>query len=401
MMWRNFQSLLFCCLLVVATSACTKSSDDNGDFDGDFGNGDSPPPVNLDQRALSAMTNEDGIANFSFTVDPAVTGYQLLVSSGVNRSQLVALSDSQGEVSLVPLAPAFQGPLYLSTSVNALNFPFSPFNVMRTSYTASYKLIDSTTQNPLPFTELSATLLTKKDSDLSNGTVGVNMILVGSVGGSSETRDSLQSVLSVAESYLSSAGLSLNVEWVPVPGPDTLPDPNTSNSFYENIVQHTRVNSVNIVFGTEVTGLHNQDAIYSISTGDGGPALPSPRSVAVVSILAVAGPDGLFNYDGDGSVQINGDEIGLAGEEVAQLIGHYLGVTHILENDGFLTTSSDALPDTNSCVTIVDCRNEKDVRGNLMFPFPIYILDENLDTYKRNHLTSQQTTILQSSVLVN
>jgi hypothetical protein len=386
------------CLLAVALLAvgCTESSSDDDGFDE---SSHSPSPVFLNEQSLHATSDGNGFAAFSFSITNEAA-FQLLVAPGSNQAKLVELRNSQGPISLVPLTHTFRGPQN-PTSVNVLEYPFGLLNVASGTYTATYQFLNSTGDASVPFTNFDATLLSKRDNDLNSGTVGVNMVLVGPVAGSQETRDSLQSALTVASSYLSSADLSLNVEWVSYPGSDLLPDPNSGDTFYEDISKATRPNCINLVFGSDVQGLQSQNSVYSISTGDGGPALPSTRSVAVLSILATAGGDGRFNFDGDENQEIHSDEIRLAGEEIAQLIAHYLGLSHILENDGNITKSSDALTDTHTCLTAVDCREEKDVRENLMFPFPLPILDDALDTYTRSNITAQQKAVLQRSVLVN
>lgn len=394
---RTF-GLILCSIVLTFVSACTSGSDGDG---GEIDSGGSPAPVVLEERSLTTTTDENGLATFSFTVDSNIKAYQLAVHPQEFQTRLVSLNDNQGVVPLGPLEAAYRGPLTLASSINVLNFPFSPFNVVRTSYTAKYLLFDPNSQSPVPFAEISADLLINKDSDLNHGTVAVNIVLVGPVAGSDDTRDSLESVVSKAASLLGAGNLTLDVEWIPYPGPETLPDPNSNDPFYEALSKATRPHAINIVFGSDVIGLTAQDAFYSISTGDPGPAVPSTRSAAAVSLFAVAGPDGKFNYDGEGGIQVNSDEIRLAAEEVAQLIGHYLGVTHIIESDGNVTTGSDALPDTNSCITIVDCRVQNDVRDNLMFPWPLETFDGNLSTYARVALSSQQTNIIQRSVLVN
>lgn len=388
---------ILCIALLNILPACTSGGGDDG---ADFGGGE-PAPVELEERSLRTTSDENGIATFSFEVSPLIKAYQLAVYPGPYQAQLVSLNDNSGPVDLGPLSSNFQGATVLASSVNVLNFPFSPFNLVRTSYTAKYQLIDPNGQIPVPFAEVNADLLINSDRDLGSGTAAVNIVLAGPVASSDDVRGDLESVVSTAESLLAGAGLNLDIEWLPYPGPDILPSPNSNDPYYESLSRAMRPHAVNVVFGSDVIGLSAQNSIYSISTGDPGPAVPSTRSAAVVSIFAVAGTDGKFNFDGDGSSQVNTDEIRLAGEEVAQLIAHYLGVTHILENDGNITKSSDALPDTNSCLTYVDCRLQEDIRDNLMFPWPLETFEGNQSTYARVTLSDQQKQILQRSVLVN
>lgn len=389
--------LLYVACLSVTLVGCTSGGSDSAD-----GGSDVPPAVSLNVSNLSASTNENGQLTYTFSVAADVPSFQLLVFPGANQIKLVSLRNGQNEISLTPLEHSWQTPKDFSAQLNVLNFPFPGASLSPGTYSATYQLVDGTaTDTPLGFTSVDAKIVTKRDSNLSTGRVGVNVVLVGPLGGSQDLRDSLTEVMTNVQSTFSAASLTLDIAWFDVDGPDNLPDPRSNDPFYDQLSKSVRPNAINIVFGTDVFGLSDPDFRYSISSGDGGAAIPSVRSASAVSIFAVAGGDGKFNFDGDGGQQVHDDEVRLASEEVAQLIGHYLGLSHTVENDGNRTLSSDALTDTPSCVTLVECREEKEVRENLMFPFPVDILESNLDTYRRNDLTEQQKAVIQRSVLVD
>lgn len=385
--------LLSCCVF----SSCTSGSSSD---DSDGGNNVTSNPL-LSEATLAATSNQDGFLTFNFTIGPAVSAFQLLTFPGTNQIRLAELRDPRGLVSLDPLASVYQGPQNPTDTINVLRVPFTPDNLAPGTYSATYQLIEQFSQSPVADTTIVATLVTKQDDNLSGGTARVNFILVGPVAGAEEIRDSLESVLSKVRSVFSAADIDLDVEWIAAQGPDTLPNPREDQAFYDELTRSVRPYAANIVFGSEVVGLQSPNDQYTVNLGDAGAAVPSPRSVGAVSIFAVAGGDGRFNYTDEGGQQIHNDEIQLASEEVSQLIAHYLGLSHIVENDGGRTLSSDALSDTESCVTLVDCQIEKDIRANLMFPFPILISGTDMDSYKRVDLTEQQKALLQRSVLVD
>ena len=60
---------------------------------------------------------------------------------------------------------------------------------------------------------------------------------------------------------------------------------------------------------------------------------------------------------------------------------------------------SDSLSDTETCLSIADCRENKVVRENMMFPEPIEIQGSQEDSYKRTRITPQQAEMLQHSIL--
>lgn len=383
--------------VVLSLSGCTSDSDD-GDTSG---GGGTNPPIVLSERNLRSQANSDGVVTFTFELPAGTSAFQLLTFPGNNQIQLLTLSGPQGNIELSALSALDRPATRFQSQLNVLNMPFTPTNLAAGAYSARYLVVELAGETPAAGAEVTAKLLSKSDSNLDSGSVGVNMILTGPLSGSSDLREDLEDALSRAASILSSAGLSLNVEWFDVMGPDILPDPRSGDIFYANLANEVRPNAVNIVFGSQVTGLSDPDFRYTVTTFDGSPAVPTAFSVGAISILTVAGSDGKFNFDGDDADQVHEDEIRLASEEIAQLIAHYLGLAHIVQNAGGITTAADALTDTPSCVTIAECRDEETVRENLMFPYPLEVLNSNEDTYGRTQLTSQQKQILQRSVLVN
>jgi hypothetical protein len=391
---RNLIHAVLCIGIYLAISACTSASGSSG--------GDSNIDPLISETALAASTDSNGQITFSFQAPGNISAFQLVVFTGTNSIKLVSLQNSNGAISLAALNSLFLGPTSPSVNVSTLNYPFTLDQISPGVYSATYQLVDAQGKNKaaegVAFT---AKLLTKSDTDLNSGTVRVNMILAGALSGSEDLQESLDSAMALVRAFMSTANLSLDVEWTSYPSALTLPNVRSGDAYYEALSSAVRPYAVNIIIGQEVSGIGGHEARYSVSSGDGSPAVPSARSVSAISLLRVAGNDGRFNFDGQGKSQVHDDEIRLAAEEIGQLIGHFLGLSHIVENDGNRSTGNDSLSDTASCVTLVDCREDKDARENLMFPFPLEVVGSNLDTYKRTTLTPQQKAILQSSVLVN
>ncbi len=385
-------SIALCLTLWGCTSGGSSSSDSDGSGSSN---------LQVTTRSLSARSDGDGRLRFDFSVASSAAAFQLLTFPEGNQIRLLNLRNDQGLVSLSALDSVHSSAVELQSQVNVLQVPFTPDNLIAGNYTAEYELIDPGTQMPLTDTEVGATLLTKQDADLSRGTVRVNLILVDPLGGSQELRESLEAALDEVRSIFSTVNLSLDVEWSAAAGSSVLPDPRGNDAFYLELTKAARPQSVNLVFGSQVSGLGSPNDQYAVSLRDGGVAVPNAQAVGVLGIFAVAGSDGRFNYDGEDGQQIVEDEIQLAAEEMAQLIAHFLGVSHLVENDGGNTTGSDSLSDTESCLTLTDCKTEKSIRENLMFPFPIFIDGTDMDSYKRTKLTAQQGSLLQRSVLVD
>lgn len=347
--------------------SCTNGNESVGSGESDLESG---------QTHFSAITDEHGIATFSLPLSSLAASFQATVFSNSTSIRLVALKDPQGQdVTLASTEVTRQSDPF-AASPHSTNYPYVSGVILDGVYTARYQLTGDVDD-----AELNLILTTKSDSDLRNGTLRVNLSLIGPVGASTDTTASLKDALEVWRQIYSSAGVLLDDKWYQFDGPQTLPDPRSGDPFYSEIVQKTRANAVNLVFGSQLTGLKAPDSKYGLVGSIPGPFSLSAKGVVAISVLALTGPDGRFNYWDTGSTQVHNDETRLAAEEMSRLTARYLGLEHIVVFQGNKVVADDSLPDTSSCLTITACRSYREVRSNGMFPFP---LDKNRSPYDRD-----------------
>ncbi|NDC37197.1 MAG: hypothetical protein EBZ48_04000 [Proteobacteria bacterium] len=229
----------------------------------------------------------------------------------------------------------------------------------------------------------------------------VNVSYVGPASGSDDTESSIEDAVERWARLFDQVGILLDVKYYNFDGPRDLPDPQKGDPLYTRISSETRASALNLVIGVDVKGLQGaSNENFGEVGGSPGSTTPGPRSVAVFSITRVAGEDGKFNYDGQGSTQLWDDEIEVGSEVLAGLAGEYLGLQPVVTFKGNKVIATDGLSDTASCVTEVECREEDTPRDNVMFPRVYKKPGEGNKTYSRNQLSPQQGDILLASPLV-
>ena len=368
----------------------------------DSGGSEAPPSsLQLTDTVISSQATALNTVTFSFPVAPSTTAAQLVAFFPNGILQLRSLSGPTGPLSLASLTSGAQSATNPSNQVSTVQLPLVGTTLVPGTYVATFDIATSTFSPIPPGTPIQARLLEKTDSDLARGTVQVNLVLVGPVAGSEELQRDLREAADKARAVFNQADIELSFEFIGVDGPETVPDPRLGDPLYEQISNVARQQSIHIAIAGDVRGLDGEEQALAISTMESQPGVPSTRSVSALSIREVAGSDGRFNFQGDGASQIFDDEIEVAGEEIAQLIGHALGLQHIIELDGDRVVRTDNLNDTPSCVTFVDCREERDIRENFMFPVLLAIPGEGRKTYSRTRITTEQANRLHQSILVD
>jgi hypothetical protein len=262
-----------------------------------------------------------------------------------------------------------------------------------------------------PARDVSLVVLSKNDSDLRNGTLKVNLIGIGAAVDSEEIRDDLEGVIEIVKVLYSRAGISIDPQRYSVSGPTEVSDPRTGDSSYDAISAAVRPYAVNVIFAGRVRDLRADDQ-YGVPGAAPGPSVPSSRSAIAIDILEVTGGDGQFQVRGDGDTDRpsgHNDEIRLCAEEIARNIGLFLGLENVVEFKGSQVIRTDALSDTESCITEIQCREQGDSRNNIMFPRPLRLSSEDSrgkngsanSYYAREDFTESQRAILNSHVLVD
>lgn len=386
---------------LVALLGCTGSSDEdsNSSSNGDVTNATSS--LSLTTRSFSALTSEAGLANFNFSVPSGSTAMRFEVFTAEGNLQLVSLNGPKGAVSLSAYKDQFVDPRQAKAALSVLALPITNEALESGNYSATYLLSTPDNEGAASFAQITARLATKQDNNLNSGVAKLNVILVGAIGGSDEFETDLADAINVARTTLLRGAIRLDVRIYRFAGPTTCPNPANGDVLYESLANQVRPESVNIALCYDVEGFDPPDQEYTVRPQGLAPASISKKSVAVLGVRQVVGSDGRFNFDGDGSDQTVADETRLAGEEIAQLVGHALGLMHNVDLDGDQVLNSDNLTDTMSCVALPDCREESSIRENFMFPYPLQIPDQGDEDYERARVSAGQAEIMQRSVLVD
>lgn len=378
---------------------------------GDSGGSGGSSNLSLERTVVQGTTDASGRVEFNFSIPGGRASFQMVATSGSGILRLVSLSDPSGR-DVTATSTAVSAQENQEGSPSTVNYPYLTGSVPAGSYSAVYRLANisgGATQ------DVSLTVLSKSDSDSTNGTIKLNFVLVGPAN-SSQIQSDLDQAVSILEVIFARAGISIDSKWYSFDGPATLPDPRSGTSFYATISEAIRTDAVNVVFGSTVQGLQSPDFRFGRPGAIPGPAVPSTRSAIAISISALTGSDGRFNQNSDrrnrGSTEdnitlVSDNEFRLAAEEIGRLVGNYLGLENIVQISGGRITDTDQLSDTDSCLNLTSCRENDKVRSNLMFPEILVKTEEDRageqrrEYYLRTEITNQQRTVLNSSVFVD
>lgn len=382
-------------ILFLGLSACTSGSSID----------DGSSSLDVSDSSFSGTTNGSGAVSFEFSIPPGAVSFQLSLQSGGNVGS-IALTAPSGESILSSSSEVGRWSSSDVSSPYVVNYPYLSAPVPAGTYRVSYNLVTGRNQDPLAGADTRLSVAWKQDSDLNNGTLRVNLVLVGPVSDSEDTSDGLENALDVMKQIYSRAGVSIDPAWYNFSGPGTLPDPRSNSDFYGDIVTGTRSDAVNIVFGADVDGLGSGEQEFGRTGSIPSPVQPSNKGVVAISILEITGRDGRFDYEDEpGATERHNDERRLAGEEMARLTARFLGLENLVELSGNSVVRSDSLSDSPSCLTLTGCRSTKEARNNFMFPFPLKEFDNNKsdesEYYARDNVTDQQRQVINRNVLVD
>ena len=364
---------------ILFLTACTSGSNS------DPGSGDSS--LRLERQVFEALADSSGRASFTFSLPTLSASFQLAASSG----SLIALSGPQGDLlNRSALLSSFQ----LGT-VSNLNY-YSPTGVSTGSYNASYSASAGT--------PVTLQVSSKRDDSLASGTLKLNLVLLGPVGGSQDILDALDKALEAERITFGRVGIALDTVITNFDGPSIAPPP--GDPLYQSIVEAQRPASITVVIASDKQGSSTDQYKYGTIGSTPFPVVPNANSVIIISIDDVTGGDGIFNGSVGGN-NPNDDQYRILGEEIGRFTSQALGLPNIVEIKGSNTSSSDNLSDTPSCLSKQSCQKDSESRSNLMYPQPLPKTSDDQDTgkgnlyYPRDQLTSQQGQVLNNSVFVD
>lgn len=389
-------------LLLTFVAGCTSGGDsDEGGSGSDGGSDNATSTLSLTRKTIESFTDESGVVSIKFNIGSEIKAAQLEVFATEGKLALKSIRGPNSSVALAAFAGFKLSPTQAQGAPLVLALPLTGQTLASGTYTANFELTEIQGEGGAAFMEVNANLLTKNDNNLNSGVVKVNLALVGPLAESPELRDDLEDILSAAREIISKANISIDAKFYKIAGSDTLPSLKNGALVYEQIANQLRADSVNIIIAGDVEGLNNEDEKYTTIALGRYPASISKKSAAVISIRKLAGNDGRFNFDGEGADEVTKDEKRTAAEELAQLICHALGLEHVVDLLNDRVIAADSISDTASCVSLADCREEKAVRENIMYPSPLEIPDSDEEDYERANLTAGQAAQMNSSILVD
>ena len=213
-------------------------------------------------------------------------------------------------------------------------------------------------------------VLLKNDSDLTQGTVRINLIYSGTTGAQSDIVSATEQAIELWREIYREIGIELDIQLYDYVGPGVLQAPGQgSDEDYLKISRETPFGGINLVVVEELTGIED---VFGFAGDIPGPMIPSERSAVAVNVGLGAGTDGLFSAG----------EVELLAETMAHETGHYLGLYHPVEVS---YDAWDALDDTVECQTEISCIDL--IGRNLMFPFPVC---NSTSCIPQNQITDEQ-----------
>lgn len=395
----RFLKILLLALSLTCLAACTQDTTKSGQTS-----------LQVEHSSYSAVTDGTGQAAIAFEIPEGTASFQVSADAAEGLIRVASLTDPEGREIRRNSSEMTRSSDPFTFGPNSLNYPFVEGGVLPGIYTVLYEVVESKKREPLAGQYIDLSVAVKPDDDLRNGTIAVNLILVGPVGYSPDTIDALEKALDIWRLMASRAGILIDDKWYNFDGGDLIPDPRSGDPFYGGITKAVRRGAVNLVFASRVGGLSGSgENKFGLPGAIPGPLGPSPKGVIAISVLALTGNDGKFDYYETGSTRVHNSETRLAAEEMARLTARYLGLENIVTISGSRVVANDSLNDTAACLTLTACRNEAGVRNNMMFPFPLLKYSSPYDDPKepsreffpRDVLSEKQRLVLNRSVFID
>lgn len=364
--------ILFSSSLVACTSG--GSNDDPGSADSS---------LVLNRQSFNAVADGSGTASFSFNLPAISSSFQLAANSGT-LSALAGeggnLLQQSGMISTLQRGLTSNVPYYTANSITG--------QVFVASYSAT------------PGSTVGLQVFSKADVARTSGTLKLNIVLLGPVGGSEDVLSALDTALEAARITFSRAGVTLDTRISNFEGPGMAPLP--GDPLYQDIVNVQRPASITVVLASEKKGTSSNEFKYGTIGTTPFPVVATANSVVIIAIQEITGSDGIFD-DSE-----HNDEKRLLGEEIGRFTAQALGLPNIVTMKGNNAVGSDDIPDSPSCITENGCREDPSSRTNLMYPEPLEKRSQDQvigggtnEYYPRDQLTAQQSQVLNNCVFVD
>ena len=359
----------------------------------------SPTPtltaLNLLSSTLSTSTDSSGRASISFSVPSGVTKFSVSVfapDSGYVKFAEAVTGDGANLLNPNSVSLSLGGSL--AHYVNEISVPSRDADPAVSPYPATYLMTAEASANasatPLPGKNLTFAINGKADSDLTIGSLRVNLFYVGTLGASQSTKDTVRLAAErFKDIYSGQAGIVLDIVEKNIDGNPLLPDPYVGDAFYRSASWGVTMPAVNIFIGGDIDGGSSGVTTYGVSAGIPGPPVPSERSAVAISYYAGGGPTGTYSTEA----------IRMLGETMAHETGHYLGLFHPVTIFGDDVSAFDPLSDTAECSSRSNCLANSSLTTNLMFPSPVS--DGSGGYVLQGGITPQQRAVINRYIAVD
>jgi len=369
-----------------------------------------------DARLFNGTTDSFGNAALGVTV-ANTTSFQVVVSSSGTEISAGLLNPSRNAA--VVLRSGGSGPqqtyaVFPSANVNTMPYPTNGSDSPVIDGLYEEDLLFQHNNVASPNTAFSGVLIAKHDNDIHNGTLRVNVYLVGTEVTDSINQLPINQAIDIWRQIYANANIVLDVTKIDLPegtggGSGTLPSVLSGSTFYrDNALAHGEY-ALNLFIGNSLTDAGGTAGLLGISSSIPGPSTSDSVDGVFATVKNVVAVDitehdfAINNAPPDGV--ISGIEVNRLAETMAHESGHYLGLFHPVECNDELCASGgfrtgDLLNDTADCSSSATCL-ASGVYRDLMFPTPPGALSrDEIDTPQEN-LTNSQTTVLNLQVMVD
>ncbi len=393
----------FCHALLTVLAVCQLACSGGGGGGSDDGDSTGAPqaaPFSLLSTGLTSQPDSSGTAVTKLTIPPGTTSFQVITSAPGRILRVSKLQAPDGTVLFDggTGVGVLDGPAAFANSPSVLGFPNTPrASIPAGTYTITHAV--RANRATLANTTLSSVLALKKDAELTSGTLQVNLVYLGTLVHSQESRTAVRSAMETTKEILAKANLSLNVsEFEFTNVPDRVRTPEVGDPIFEQL-GNALPSGVNVFFAVEVTGLGNREDYYGRAGSVSCALIPTPRSGIAIHMARAAGGDGEFDSDRDGRSSRT-SEIQILGESIAHELGRCLGLADSVTFRGNNAASNDGL-DTPKCFSLANCQLDRGAAENFMFPFVLDQRDEpGAESYPRTRVAAGQAAVMQLSPAV-
>lgn len=357
--------MAFLSIVLLGSLGCNGSASDVS-LDTSAGDtGDLNPAVprfvgELTTEHTTATTNHQGLAAVSVVVPEGGSSFLLTARTTDHLAVTYQILDPTGAVVLHQqdwwgdehLTGAFAG-----VKTSTVSFPIrvedGPLDAGE--YQVYFAVVDSDV-TPIPNHTLDLTKQIKTDSDLTTGTVHVDIVISEEVANAGHT-EAIEAAVEYWNAIWNELGLAaeVTIQTADIPGELYVPEgfygsTGQSGSDYFQLSSESGDERFTMVISETI---NNGGTLLGFAGSSPGPMVPSEKSVTVLAASELAGVDGVFDQD----------EIEKMGATMAHELGHYVGLAHPVEFD---TNRIDAYSDTPVCDGLDECLPL--LGDNIMFP---------------------------------